>query len=100
MRRVAAPAGHKPILYGEAPYGYRISDDRSKLVIEEDEQRVIAVIRHMYFAERLHMRAVVAALKKMGVVNRRGRPFGLSRVFEIVHAAKRKVRPPGRPRSK
>ena len=85
MRRVLAPRGTPDILYGEAPYGWRLSRDRSKLVKNRDEQRVLAVVRHMYFVQRIPMRDIVVRLRDMGVVSRRGRPFGLSSVFEMIH---------------
>src|SRR5580704_15522717 len=59
MRRVVVSQGSRDILYGETPYGWRLSRDRSKLVIDGDEQRVLAVVRHMYFVERIPMRSVV-----------------------------------------
>ena len=90
MRRVAAPRGARDILYGEAPFGWRLSKDRSRLVLDKDEQRVIAVVRHMYFSLRLPMREIVQLLEETGVRNRRGNAFGLSRVFEMVHAKKKK----------
>jgi hypothetical protein len=31
------------------------------------------------------MRDIVQRLDEMGVVNRRGKPFGVSRVWEMVH---------------
>jgi hypothetical protein len=85
MRRVIAPRGARDILYGETPFGWRLSRDRSKLVLDGDEQRIIGVVRHMYFVQRVPMREIVARLRDMGVVNRRGRPFGLSSVFEMIH---------------
>jgi hypothetical protein len=95
MRRVIAPAGSRDILYGEAPFGWRVSADRSKLVVDDQEQRVIAVVRHMYFVERIPMRDVVARLREMGIVNRRGKPFGLSSVFEMIHRRATKPREAG-----
>jgi ribosomal protein S14 len=89
MMRVVAPPGMKEILYGEPPFGWRLSRDRLKLVRDRDEQRVIAVVRHMYFIGRIPMREVAAQLRALGVVNRRGRPFGLSRIFEIIHGGRR-----------
>jgi hypothetical protein len=53
--------------------------------MDDDEQRVVAVLRLMYFVDRVPMREVVARLAEMGVVNRRGRPFGLSSVFSMIH---------------
>jgi hypothetical protein len=85
MMRVTAPRGAADILYGEAPFGWRLSKDRSHLVKDPKEQRVLTVVRHMYFVRRLPMREVVAELRDMGILNRRGTPFGLSRVFEMVH---------------
>jgi len=85
MMRVVASRGSKDILYGEPPFGWKLSKDRSRLVLDGNEQRILAVVRHMYFVKRLPMRDIVAELREMGIVNRRGKPFGLSRVFEIVH---------------
>lgn len=78
----------RPILYGEAPFGWRLSDDRSRLVKDENEQRLLSVVRHMYLNERMPMRGIVDRLRKMRVVNRRGRPFGLSGVWEMIHRRK------------
>jgi hypothetical protein len=85
MRRVNLPSGTRDILYGETPFGWRLSPDRSKLVLDPDEQRLLSVVRHMYLVERLPMRGIVERLRKMGIVNRRGRPFGLSGVWEMIH---------------
>jgi hypothetical protein len=38
------------------------------------------------------LRLIVERLRDMGVVNRRGRPFSLSRVFEMVH--RHRTKPP------
>ena|SRR5579859_5355316 len=92
MHRVVAPHGAKDILYGATPFGWRLSKDRSRLIEDREEQRVISVVRHMYFVGRVPMREIVKRLKEMGVTNRRGHPFPLSRVFEIVHSTE--TRPP------
>ena len=89
MMRVVAPAGSKDILYGQPPYGWKLTRDRSKLVRHPDEQRVISMVRHMYFIRRLPMRSIVEELKDLGIVNRRGSSFPLSRVCEILHADKK-----------
>jgi hypothetical protein len=95
-----APRGVAATLYGETPYGWRLSRDRSKLVVDADEQRVVAVVRHMYFVERLAMREIVERLRSMGVVNRRGNAFGLTSVHYIIHSQGRVPREarPSRPR--
>ncbi len=84
-------------LYGEAPFGWRVSGDRMQLEPDAREQRLIAVVRHMYLAERVPMREIVSRLQEMGIMNRRGQPFGLSRVWEMVH---RGHEPPPEARSK
>jgi hypothetical protein len=89
MRRVLAPKGARDILYGETPFGWKLSRDRSKLVLDGSEQRILSVVRHMYFAERVPMREIVTRLREMGIVNRRGRSFGLSSVFEMIHRGKK-----------
>ena len=63
MRLVSLPSGHRPILYGETPFGWRLNDDRSRLVKDETEQRLLSVVRHMYMAERLPMRGIVERLR-------------------------------------
>jgi hypothetical protein len=92
MMRVTAPAGSKDILYGQPPFGWKLSKDRSKLVKNPDEQRVIAMVRHMYFIRRLPMRQIVDELSSLGVVNRRGNAFPLSRVCEILHSDRKPPR--------
>ena len=89
MMRVKAPRGSKDILYGQPPYGWKLSKDRSKLVRDPDEQRIIAMIRNMYFIRKLTMRDIVAELAAMGIVNRRGHVFVLSRVCELLHTDKK-----------
>jgi hypothetical protein len=92
MRRVIAPRGAKDILYGETPFGWKLSRDRSKLVMDGSEQRILAVVRHMYVADRVPMREIVTRLREMGIVNRRGRSFGLSSVFEMIHRGRKQPR--------
>lgn len=53
--------------------------------MDPEEQRLLAVVRHMYLVERLPMRGIVERLRKMGIVNRRGSAFGLSGVWEMIH---------------
>ena len=91
MRRVASLGSAPDILYGETPYGWRLTRDRSRLVVNGDEQRVLSVVRHMYFVERIPMRDIVQRLREAGIVNRRDRPFVLSGVWELIH--RRRDRP-------
>jgi hypothetical protein len=69
----------------KSPFGWRLSKDRSHLVVDGSEQRIIAVVRHMYLAERIPMREIVRRLDEMGILNRRGKAFGLSRVWEMIY---------------
>jgi hypothetical protein len=85
MMRVTAPRGSKDILYGTPPFGWKLTKDRSKLVKDAAEQRVIATVRHMFFIRRLTMRQIVHELAAMRIMNRRGNAFPLSRVCEILH---------------
>jgi hypothetical protein len=85
MQRVPAHDGSGELLFGQPPFGWRLSRDRRWLVKDPDERRVIAVVRHMFFVQRMTMRAIVRELEKMGVRNRRGTPYVLSRVHAILH---------------
>jgi hypothetical protein len=38
------------------------------------------------------IRQIVEFLRGLGVVSRRGTPIGMTRVFEMIHGAKRKIR--------
>ncbi|HEY3593467.1 MAG TPA: hypothetical protein VGL13_06320 [Polyangiaceae bacterium] len=49
-------------------------------------------MRHMR-ASGYKLRQIVEALKELGVVGRTGKPIGTTRVFEIIHGARKK---PGR----
>jgi hypothetical protein len=46
----------------------------------------------MYLVERIPMRDIVTRLREMGIVNRRGKPFGLSSVFEMIHRGRKPPR--------
>ncbi len=75
-------------LYGEAPFGWTVAGgNRSQLVRDPVEQRIIAIVRHMHLVQREPLRAVVERLREMGIRNRRGQSFSLSRVWEMVHDA-------------
>ncbi len=42
--RVSAPKGSKDILYGQPPYGWKLTKNRSKLVKNSDEQRITVIV--------------------------------------------------------
>jgi hypothetical protein len=83
MRRTRTPDGSE-VLYGELPFGWRLSRDRSSVVEDRDEQRVIAIVRHLYVAQGTPMRQIAVRLAQMGIVNRRGKSFSLSRIWEMI----------------
>src|SRR5258708_2093835 len=82
-----------PGLYsGQCAWGYRFGGDGMTLEVDEYEQNVASVIRHMR-AGGYKLRQIVASMKEMGVVGRTGKPIGMTRVFEIVCGGRKK---PGR----
>jgi hypothetical protein len=54
-----------------------------RIVVDEEEQRLVALVRHMYATGR-SMQEIVTELKSMGVVNRAGKPFRLVHVWTIL----------------
>jgi len=74
---------------GLSEYAQRFADDGITLVVDEYEQNVTAVIRHMR-ASGYKLRQIVDSLRELGVVGRTGKPIGTTRVFEIVHGARKK----------
>lgn len=51
----------------------------------------MAVVRHMR-ANGHKLREIVSLLADLGVVGRRGTPIGVTRVFEMIHGGRAKVR--------
>lgn len=56
-----------------------------RIVVDEDEERLIALVRHMHASGR-SMREIVTELRVMGVVNRAGKPLRLIHVWSILRA--------------
>jgi hypothetical protein len=89
-RQHAARNPKSPVLYsGQCAWGHRFADDGVTLEVDEYEQNVTAVVRHMR-ASGYKLRQIVEALKELGVVGRTGKPIGTTRVFEIIHGARKK----------
>jgi len=89
-RQHAARNLKSPVLYsGQCAWGQRFADDGVTLVVDEYEQNVTAVIRHMR-ASGYKLRQIVDSLRELGVVGRTGKPIGTTRVFEIIHGARKK----------
>jgi len=89
-RQHAARNLKSPVLYsGQCAWGQRFADDGITLVVDEYEQNVTAVIRHMR-ATGYKLRQIVDSLRELAVVGRTGKPIGTTRVFEIIHGARKK----------
>jgi hypothetical protein len=54
-----------------------------RIVIHENEQRLIALVRHMY-ATGLTMRQIVSELRGLGVVDPTGKPLRLVHIWGIL----------------
>jgi len=79
-------ASRRETLFGEAPYGWRLSARRDRLVRDNGEQRVIAMVRLMY-AEGMTIRDIVDLLDERGVLTRRGRAFSVAGVHRMLHTS-------------
>jgi hypothetical protein len=88
MLRVKAPRGAKDILYGQPPYGWELSRDRSKLVKEPAEQRVIAMILRLD-ARGLSTRQIATELASAGLRTRRGGKFVATTVLVIIRRGRK-----------
>ncbi len=60
-------------------------EDRAKLSLDPDDERLWAVVRHMFFVSGLSLRGVVDELVSMQVFDGRGHAFPRSHVWTIVH---------------
>jgi hypothetical protein len=56
-----------------------------RIVVDEDEKRLAALVRHMHASGR-SMREIVTELRAMGVVNRAGKPLRLLHVWSILRS--------------
>ncbi len=75
---------------GQSPWGRRVGPS-GDFVPDEEEERVVAVVRHMRM-NGYKLREIVAFLADLGVVGRRGKPIGMTRVFEMIHGGRAKSR--------
>jgi hypothetical protein len=70
-------------VWGPVPWGYRLAADGMSLEPNNAEQAVVSVIRHM--RERgLKLREIKDELRTLGVVSRTGKPFGITRIYELL----------------
>ena len=88
-RHAARGAKSTGLYAGQCGWGRRFADDGVTLQVDEYEQNVTAVIRHMR-AGGYKLRQIVTALRDMGVVGRTGKPIGMTRIFEIIYGGRKK----------
>ncbi len=74
---------------GHSPWGWRVSADDG-VEPDEYEENVVAVVRHMR-TSGYKIREIVKFLRELGIVNRRGTPIGMTRVFEMIHGGRTKA---------
>jgi DNA invertase Pin-like site-specific DNA recombinase len=68
-----------------APYGYRIEVD-ARLVPDEQEQKILAVIEDLHKFSGLGVRRLIAALNSRGYTARSGKPFAPSTIHGILRS--------------
>jgi len=56
-----------------------------RIIVDHDEPRVVALVRHMYGSGRT-IREIVSDLRSMGVVTSAGVPIRLGQIWEILRA--------------
>jgi hypothetical protein len=88
MMRVKAPRGARDILYGQPPYGWKLSRDRSKLVRNPEEQRAIAAILRLA-GQGLSTRKIAQELARVGMRTRLGGRFSASTVALILRRGRK-----------
>ena len=76
-------AAERAATWGRVPWGYRLSADGMSLEPNLAERAVVAIARHMRL-RGLKLREIADELRRQGVVNRNGRAFGITRVYELL----------------
>lgn len=86
IERVTSSMEHKKRkneLVGAVPYGRQLATDGKKLLVDEDEQKIIEKARILR-AEGLSLRAVSAELERFGMLARNGKPFAASQIARFL----------------
>ncbi|MGH7295852.1 MAG: hypothetical protein ACRELB_12995 [Polyangiaceae bacterium] len=86
------------VLLGVPPWGFGLADDRTGLVVDEGEQKITAVVRHMFACRRMSVRQIVSELEAMGIIGRSGRPLTQTSVFAMLRDGPKSKAKQGRPR--
>ena len=87
----------REVLYGETPWGFHLSEDRTHLLPDARERRITAVVRHMH-VQGLTIRRIIEELTALGLRTRRGGRFSVHRVFEMLQGAAKASSPHGKRR--
>ena len=86
IERVTSSMQHKKRkneLVGAVPFGKHLAQDGKKLLVDEDEQKIIEKARILR-AEGLSLRAVSAELERVGMLARNGKPFAASQIARFL----------------
>jgi DNA invertase Pin-like site-specific DNA recombinase len=82
IERVTSSMRHKKRkgeLVGAVPFGKKLGADGKKLLVDEDEQKIIEKARILR-ADGLSLRAVAAELERVGMLARNGKPFAAAQI--------------------
>lgn len=68
---------------GPTPFGYRVAEDKS-LILDEEEAETVRTIFDLAVSPEASITNLVEDLRDRGVVNRRGRPFSRTHLGELL----------------
>lgn len=85
---LAAKRNRGEVIGGVPPWGYRLSDDGTRWVPDEREQRMLALV-HQLRSQGATFASIVESLALAGFTSRNGRKFARSNVFLMAKAAAR-----------
>jgi hypothetical protein len=89
VRHAARGAKNTGLYAGQCGWGQRFAPDGVTLIVDEYEQNVTAVVRHMR-SSGYKLRQIVDSMRDLGVVGRTGKPIGMTRIFEIIYGGRKK----------
>jgi DNA invertase Pin-like site-specific DNA recombinase len=75
---------------GMRAWGFRAAPNGG-VEVDETERKVVDLVRRMH-GQGSKLREIVHALAKARLTNRRGKPIGMTRVFEIIHGGRKAAR--------
>jgi hypothetical protein len=75
---------------GMRAWGFRAAPNGG-VEVDETERRVVELVRRLH-GQGSKLREIVQALAKARLTNRRGKPIGMTRVFEIIHGGRKAAR--------